>query len=169
MIVPRATNWRTLPLEPNVLQFLDCDVPEPPAEVGLDIDQLSSIWDATWPTWKDASPLIIKNLPIPLKHFQSVYAGTGRWKQLKQQWSKWNVKEFWKKWSNDGKRSTPSKILDGLAKERKEKEQADSNKAKETYGTGFQERFTYKKGGKTYKMKSKKAIAQRFRKLQGLS
>ncbi|KAF8332922.1 hypothetical protein F5887DRAFT_1080596 [Amanita rubescens] len=167
-----ATGNRTLPLTSEVLEYLEGDIPEPPVEIGLDVYQLSTVWNDSWPTWKSVSPLIIKSRPVPLMHLRCVYGGTGHWKHLKQQWSKCNFlmteyeslgpENFWKKWTVQGHKSPPSKILDSLAKDRKEKEREDARAAKEAYVTNFQELFSYKKGGKTYRMVSDKAIARRF-------
>ena len=92
---PLATPIKTarlcvLHLVPDALEYLASDVPEPPV-VGLEIEQLAAIWDDSWPTWKNKSPLVIKERPVALKHFRSVYIGSSRWKSVKQQWSKWNV------------------------------------------------------------------------------
>src|SRR6266550_2246336 len=80
-----------LPLVPDALEYTGNDVPEPPA-VGLDVERLAAIWDDSWPTWKNISPLVIKERPVPLKHFRSVYIGSSQWKKsIRQQWSRWNV------------------------------------------------------------------------------
>jgi hypothetical protein len=89
---PGPSESHTLPLIPNALVYVESDVPEPPAGVGLDVDRLSTIWDDSWTSWKNTSPLIINNRPVPLRHFRSVYIHTPHWKQLKQQWSKWKVR-----------------------------------------------------------------------------
>ena len=74
---------------------------------------------------------------------------------------------FWPKWSVHGERCTPSEILAGLAKERKDKEKADANAARAAYATDFEEVFSYRKGAQTFKMVSEKAIARRFQQLNG--
>lgn len=82
-----------------------------------------------------------------------------------QEYESLGPQDFWKKWSVHGKRCTPSKILDGLAKERRDKERADANAAKAAYATDFKEVFAYRKGAQTFKMVSEKAIARRFQQL----
>ena len=74
---------------------------------------------------------------------------------------------FWERWSVDGKRCTPSQILDGLAKKRKGSEKADADAARKACvaDPDFQEALSYRKGKKTYKMVSERAIARRFRQL----
>ena len=185
-----------LPLVPDALEYIDSDVPEPPS-VGLEIELLTAIWDDSWPTWRNKSPLVIKGRPVALKHFRSVYIGSSQWASVRQQWSKWNVSglhsivsylfdktsfgqkflmkeyissgahKFWERWSVDGKRSTPSQILAGLAKKRKDAEKADADAARKEYVTNddFEEVFSYRKGAQKFNMVSEKAIARRFRQL----
>ncbi|KIL53880.1 hypothetical protein M378DRAFT_47054, partial [Amanita muscaria Koide BX008] len=141
-----------------------------------DIDHLSTIWDDMWPSWAGNSPLVIKNEPIPLKHFRTVYIHTQRWKMLKQQWSKWNFlmaeyqslgpSNFWAKWSKNGIPEKPSQILDSLKAERRARDQRDATAAKEEYVTDFGGTFAYRKGGKTFTMKTERVIAGKFRKLK---
>jgi hypothetical protein len=75
-------------------------------------------------------------------------------------------KDFWGKWSINGNKCTGSSILDGLAKDRKEKERRDARAAKEAHTADFQDVFSYTKSRRTFKMTSEKGIARRFRKSQ---
>ncbi|KAF8335634.1 hypothetical protein F5887DRAFT_1079040 [Amanita rubescens] len=161
---------------PGTIRHQEADIPDPPSGIGLDIGRLIGIWDDSWPSWKNISPLVIKGQSIPLKHFHSIYIGSCQWKHLKQNWSKWNFlmseykllgsHDFWEKWSSDGKRYTPSDILKGLAEERKKKEKEGAKAAKEAHPNGFQQAFSYRKGRKTTQLTSEKGIARRFWQLQ---
>lgn len=86
----KTTGCRVLPLTPDALEYTRNDVPEP-LLVGLAIEPLAAIWDDSWPTWKNISPLVIKERPVPLKHFRSVYIGSSEWKSVRHQWLKWKV------------------------------------------------------------------------------
>ncbi len=74
------------------------------------------------------------------------------------------TKKVWEsgeRWSVDGKRSTPSQILVGLAKKRNlDAEKADTNAVRKAYIThhDFQGAFLYRKGAQTFKMVSDKAV-----------
>lgn len=81
----------SIDLHTGVLYFTKKDVPEPPTGISLDIEALAAVWDDSWPNWKHVSPLVIKEQPIPLKFFHSIYIGSSQWKSLKQNWSRWNV------------------------------------------------------------------------------
>ena len=86
-----ATAHRFINLHAGTLSFTVDEAPKPPIQIGLDIEWLAAIWDDSWPTWNNKLPLVVKERPVALKHFRSVYIGSSQWKSVKQQWSKWNV------------------------------------------------------------------------------
>ena len=93
--IPKIRNGaavhRFINLHAGTLRFTVEEAPKPPTHIGLDIEWLAAIWDDSWPTWKNISPLVIKERPVPLKYFRSIYIGSSEWKSVRQQWSKWNV------------------------------------------------------------------------------
>ena len=83
-----------------------------------------------------------------------------------KEYESFGAQKFWERWSVDGKRCTPSEILDRLAEKRKGTDKVDADAARKTYTDhDFQEAFSYRKGAQTFKMVSEKAIARRFRQL----
>jgi hypothetical protein len=78
------------------IQYNLQDIPEPPAvQINGDVAKLVGMWDDLWDAWDGSSPLILKGVPIPLKHWKSVYCNLGQgcktWTSIKQLWHSWNV------------------------------------------------------------------------------
>src|SRR6266576_1992763 len=86
--IPKIRNGaavhRIINLHAGTLYFTLEEAPKPPIHIGLDIEWLAAVWDDSWPTWKNISPLVIKERPVPLKHFRSVYIGSSQWKSVRQ-------------------------------------------------------------------------------------
>jgi hypothetical protein len=79
------------------IQYNLHDIPEPPAvKINGDVAKLVGMWDDLWNEWDVSSPLILKGVPIPLKHWKSVYSNLGQgsktWTGIKQLWHSWNVR-----------------------------------------------------------------------------
>ena len=72
------------------LRFTEFDIPDPPnLKYANELDQLIHDWDSS-------SHLVIKSVPIPLKHWAQVFrwARPEAWKVLKNEWSQWRVFSF---------------------------------------------------------------------------
>jgi len=70
----------------EVLDFDESDIPEVPPTVPKGIEEVACVWDDSHPSWAMSSPLMIKDIPIALKHWGSVYQ---RLSTPKKEW--WTV------------------------------------------------------------------------------
>ncbi|KAJ7826603.1 WD40-repeat-containing domain protein [Mycena olivaceomarginata] len=74
--------------------FRECDIPDPPAvSYAKNFEDLLGVWNDKFPQWTGTSPLMIKNVPIPLVNYPSVYKywkGT-QWHGVKKVWFQWKI------------------------------------------------------------------------------
>lgn len=76
----------------ELLHYHAEDVPDPPAlNITGNIPKLARMWDDSSIDWDRSSPLVIKDVPIALKHWKEVYSGSKIWAGIKQTWHSWRV------------------------------------------------------------------------------
>ncbi|KAI5982396.1 hypothetical protein F5J12DRAFT_876598 [Pisolithus orientalis] len=162
----------------TVLAFTLADIGDPTA-VGFskDIPRLNSMWDDTSPHWTGQSTLTIKGRPIAIKYWPEVYryAHNRQWKGIKHNWTCWKYivecycqgtpDEFWRRFSENGRPMSYTRILVLLHEARKKEDQEAVWKAAEEFGESFDTQCTYRKGSNIHVLTQPRAIAKRLHRL----
>ncbi|PGH28391.1 hypothetical protein GX50_06509 [[Emmonsia] crescens] len=137
--------------------------------------------------WHHGSQVKLKGIPVSMKYWGQLYRGAraASWVTFKKKYSEFksimnihslydNDEAFWKDFSTekDGRMSLMSwtALLTKARKIRKDFDHADVEEAQQIYcdqNPGFDEVFSYRKGGKTYVMTDEIGISRAYRKLAG--
>ncbi|KAJ7793762.1 hypothetical protein B0H14DRAFT_2622518 [Mycena olivaceomarginata] len=164
--------------------FRECDIPDPPAvSYAKNFEDLLGVWNDKFPQWTGTSPLMIKNVPIPLVNYPSVYKywkGT-QWHGVKKVWFQWKIlvqamsrttlDDFRAQYSvpdKDGNLQRP-KYTPLLRTLKLEREAEDEKLAALALVELTPDQLTYRKGSERIVMKKPAMIAAHYRKLTGLT
>ncbi|KAN0088623.1 hypothetical protein V8E55_005680 [Tylopilus felleus] len=164
-----CTQLKSLTLgDGTVLTFTTDDIPDPPAASSefLDIVKLNAQWDNTSPDWQGTAFLCIKDRPIAVKYWPTVYCHTKdpqkckQWQGTKNNWCKWKdvieryrqgtPEQFWEKFSQNGKRMSFTAINRHL------------QEARVKLGASFDSVCSYRKGGEVHVLRRPLAIVKRL-------
>ncbi|PPQ82792.1 hypothetical protein CVT24_009895 [Panaeolus cyanescens] len=168
------------------------DIPNPPALTfsNEEISLLNGMWDYTSPHWQDTSPLIVKNMRIPIKYWRDLYNSRtklpsgkqwkeGQWKGVKSCYGKWRIivarwrrlsqEEFWQDFTlPDGSRMVMSTMTAQLATIRAREDAKHAEEARHEYGNDFSATFGYFKHGKYFIKTRNSDIAKQYRKIKNI-
>ncbi|KAJ7331072.1 hypothetical protein DFH08DRAFT_966812 [Mycena albidolilacea] len=164
--------------------FRECDIPDPPAvSYTKNFEDLLGVWNDKFPQWTGTSPLVIKNVPIPLVNYPSVYKywkGT-QWHGIKKVWFQWKIlvqamlrttlDDFRAQYSvpdKDGNLQRP-KYTPLLRTLKLERAAEDEKLAALALAELTSDQLTYRKGSERIVMKKPAMIAAHYRKLTGLA
>jgi hypothetical protein len=78
------------------LRYSEADLCEPTSLTGLvsDPDTLYSIWDDASSAWGNRSPLVVRTIPVAMKHWKAFYSKFKQqriWDSIKQNWHSFRV------------------------------------------------------------------------------
>ncbi|KAF8209788.1 hypothetical protein K438DRAFT_1665923 [Mycena galopus ATCC 62051] len=164
--------------------FGESDIPDPPAvSYAKNFEDLLGVWNDKFPQWTGTSPLMIKNIPIPLVYYPLVYKywkGT-QWHGVKKVWFQWKILvQAMSRTTLDDFRAQYS-VLDehGILRRLKytpllkilelERKAEDEKLAALALIELTPEQLTYRKGSERIVMKKPAMIAAHYRKLTGLA
>ncbi|KAF9046754.1 hypothetical protein BJ165DRAFT_1474000 [Panaeolus papilionaceus] len=174
-----------------VISVTEADIPDPPSISFTNdkIDNLNAMWDFTPPHYRDTSPLIVKNIRIPIKHWRDLYKSRiklplgrywkeNQWNGIKRYYGKWRIivarwrwlshEEFWQDFTHDGTHMAFSSMTTHLSAIRAREDKQLAERARLEYGDQFAAVFCYSKEGHQIVKTRNLDIAKQFRKIKGL-
>jgi hypothetical protein len=86
----------SISLGAGVLRYSEADLCEPTSLTGLvsDPDTLYSFWDDASSAWGHRSPLVVRTIPVAMKHWKAFYSKFKHqriWDSIKQNWHSFRV------------------------------------------------------------------------------
>ncbi|KIM35215.1 hypothetical protein M413DRAFT_79626 [Hebeloma cylindrosporum] len=137
------------------------------------------MWDDTTDHWGKDSFLNIQGHPIAIVYWKAVYTskqGTGwmpgqwkllkgnvfNWKVLVKRWRKGTPDQFWEEFSEGGKPLGYKSILSRLAVQRKARNDMWAQKARDEFGSSFDNTFSYVKNGQRHVKTKAGDIAKQY-------